>query len=151
MSYRLLLVAVITFFTGACSRNNQVPGNVLPIHRMKGILIDMLEASAFTNNSIRLDSGGIRQKKLKKLYRQILILHHTTLKVFLSSYSYYEHHPDQMQDLYNIMSVEVSEKKRNIDSLMIVRIDSLNKIRSDSVILARKDSLKSQRKVSILK
>lgn len=132
----------IFFLAVSCSRNNKIPSGVLPVRKMKGILIDMLEASAYVNNSIRLDTGGIRQKKMKVMYRQILILHHTGLVSFLHSYSYYESHPDQMQVLYNSMSAVVTKEKQVIDSIIISRIDSLNKIQSDSIILARKDSLK---------
>lgn len=128
--------------TASCSEDKKIPGDVLPVSRMKGILEDMLEASAYVNASIRWDSAGLRETKMKVLYRQILLLHHITKDKFMYSYHYYETHPDQMQVLYIVMSSDISTQKGKVDSIMLAKMDSVRKVRGDSMNRVRADTLK---------
>lgn len=100
-----------------CSKKDNIPAGILDEKEMSSVLLDMQEAEAY--NESYIDSAfrvEDREKRLKRFYAQILIIHHITKKEFLSSYSFYESRPDLMQKVYNRMQAEVDRKKANADS-----------------------------------
>ncbi len=142
MMRKILLAGACSFLFLSCTNPEKIPSGVIQIHQMKGILEDMLEASALVNVSVRIDSGGEREKRMKVLYSQVLALHHVSREKFLESYHFYESHPDQMQMLYDSMGVDVSGLRHGADSISVVEMDSVRRAQMDSLSRVRGDSIK---------
>jgi hypothetical protein len=142
MKYIFTVAAIWCVLGVACRDPAKIPSDIIQVPLMKGILEDMLEASAYVNTQVKVDSAGQRQKQMKVLYQQILMLHHISRQQFMKSYHYYESHPDQMQTLYNSMSTDVIALRHVTDSTMMAQMDSIRKSRLDSLARTKSDSIK---------
>lgn len=106
----------------ACSRQNNVPRNVIGIKKMSSILLDMQMAEAYNNTGFADTNRNINpQHQLKVFYAQILMLHHTDTADFFRSYHFYEHHPDLIKEMYGIMLTSINKKSASLDSLNAIR------------------------------
>ncbi|HUX84734.1 MAG TPA: DUF4296 domain-containing protein [Chitinophagaceae bacterium] len=139
---KIVLVWTSCFLLLSCTNPDKIPSGVIQIHQMKSILEDMLEASAYVNVNVRIDTGGERQKRMKVLYSQVLGLHHISREKFLESYRFYETHPDQMQMLYDSMGVDISELRHVTDSISVVEMDSIRIAQVDSLARIKGDTIK---------
>lgn len=103
---------------GSCSNKGHIPGDVMGIDKMSGVLLDMQEADAYNDSysdtAFRMESP---ENRLKIFYAQILQLHDVSKEDFISSYSFYEKHPDLMKKLYQNMQKNIDRKKASADSL----------------------------------
>jgi hypothetical protein len=112
----------------SCSRRGKVPGGVLGIQKMSGILLDMQMAQAYNDSYVPGSdpARGGRNHRLKEFYVQILMLHHTDREKFLKSYHFYEKHPDLMQKLYGAMQQAIDRKSAYLDSVENARQRALH-------------------------
>ena len=110
---------MICFVAASCGQADKVPPNVISKEKMRDVLLDMNMADAHSYD-IRPQNGmplpdSIRQLKVKEYYRQILDLHKVSVKEFMSSYRYYESHPDRLQEVYAMMLEAAGRQTRLLE------------------------------------
>lgn len=109
---RKAIVLFILILCVACGQKGKVPGNVIPMGKMRDVLLDLNLAESYGRNlsgdQIRRDTGrvadSLREIKVKTLYTQVLQLHGITVDEFMESYHYYEDHADRMEIVYKMMN-----------------------------------------------
>ncbi len=92
MKHLSILIAI--GFLMACSRQNDIPNDVMSIDTMKTIVWDMAHADALAQNLYKKDTGSIQLKKMA-LYQKVFTIHNIDKKTFYNSYDYYQLHPDK--------------------------------------------------------
>jgi hypothetical protein len=99
----------------ACGQADKVPADVLSKEKMRDVLLDMTIADAHSYDINPMQGmplpDSVRQAKIKEYYRQILDLHKISVKEFMSSYRYYESHPDRLKEVYAMMMTEAGKQK----------------------------------------
>ncbi len=109
------LLLVFCLFWISCSQNDQLPHGILPVNRMSGIMLDLQIAKAYNYSFIpgqdTLDYPEDREERLKILYQQIFILHHTDTAHFFKSFRYYSTHPDWLKKVYDQMKDSLKHKQ----------------------------------------
>jgi hypothetical protein len=123
-----ILGAALLCCVVSCSRRGKVPGDILGVRKMSGILLDMQMAQAYNDSYVPGSdpATGGREHRLKEYYVQILMLHHTDREMFLKSYHFYEKHPDLMQKLYDLMQQRIDRKSAYLDSVEDARQRALH-------------------------
>lgn len=112
---KIILTGVLILGAAACGQGDKVPDNVLSKEKMSAILLDMNLADAYSYDITPMRGmpvpDSIRQLKVKEYYRQILDLHHISVKDFMSSYRYYEAHANRLKEVYDMMQAEITRQK----------------------------------------
>ncbi|PSL50127.1 uncharacterized protein DUF4296 [Chitinophaga niastensis] len=116
---KLTALAVLLLFLFACGDGDNVPRNIIPKQKMSAILADMSMADAYSNEvqmeAVHLPSSdSLRQEKVKILYKQILDLHKVSVTEFMSSYKYYESHPNRMKEVFQLVQSDISGRKSKL-------------------------------------
>lgn len=104
----ILLLAIISF--AACSSDNDIPGDIIGIDKMKVIMWDMIRAGEMAQNNFTTDTAKMA-KRSKELFLQVFAIHNITKDEFYNSYHYYEAHPDKNKILLDSVS-NYSNRKR---------------------------------------
>ncbi|NSL88515.1 DUF4296 domain-containing protein [Chitinophaga sp. Mgbs1] len=111
------LAAVIIWFLTACGDGDRIPKEYIDKQKMTAILVDMSVADAY-GNDITQDNmrvpDSIRQEKVKVLYKQVLDLHKVDAKTFMTSYTYYENHPDRMKEVFEMVQADLTARKAKL-------------------------------------
>jgi Domain of unknown function (DUF4296) len=100
----------------SCTDEDSVPQKYVQPNEMESVLLDMKAAHAYAEN-MRIDSPQNRILTIKKLYKEILEIHHLTPDQFMKSYHYYEAHPKVMQNVYDSLLVDITRRSKIYDSL----------------------------------
>ena len=111
------LITGILFLAAACGEGDRVPREYIDKEKMSNILVDMTIADAYSNEmsaeTLRLPDS-LRQEKVKVFYKQILDLHHITVKDFTTSYAWYESHPDRMKEMFELVQASITARKNKL-------------------------------------
>jgi len=112
---KIVLTTILIIGAAACGQGDKVPDNVLSKEKMSAILLDMNLADAYSYDIAPIRGmpvpDSVRQDRIKLYYRQILDLHHISVKDFMSSYHYYEAHANRLKEVYDMMQAEVARQK----------------------------------------
>ncbi len=100
---RKLLVCLGILLLIACSSNDKLPPDILPLNTMKTIIWDMTVAGNLASDKyvLRKDSQRIMTTGL---YRKVFDLHKINKAAFYKSYGYYEAHPQELKILFDSIS-----------------------------------------------
>jgi hypothetical protein len=121
--YRTVIVFLL-LFTVSCGQADKVPDGVLSKEDMRDVLIDMNMADVYSSENG--DPGkpmpdSLHQHKVKLYYAQILQLHKLTEKQFMTSYNFYEGHPDRLKEVYDMMKDVVSTEKNAEENQSLIK------------------------------
>jgi len=111
------LVAGFVFLMAACGDPGNVPKEYIQKDKMSKILVDMTLADAYGNEVSALTTplpDSVRLEKVKIYYKQILDLHHVSVKEFMTSYNWYESHPDRMKDVFEKVQADIANRKNKL-------------------------------------
>ncbi len=117
----LRTITIVCLLMGAlaCGQADKVPANVLSKEKMRDVLIDMNMADSYSYDISPLRGvplpDSVRQQKVKVFYRQILDLHHLSVKEFMASWKYYEAHPNRLKEVYDMMQAEIARQRTVLD------------------------------------
>ncbi len=112
--FKKLSAAACMIFLFACGDADRTPKGIMPPDKMTVVLRDLTIAEAYGNNvssdqPIMFDS--LRQEKIKLYSKQVLDLHHVSVKEFTTSYAWYEAHPDRLRDVLNKVQEDIVASK----------------------------------------
>ncbi|WP_212002310.1 DUF4296 domain-containing protein [Chitinophaga sp. HK235] len=115
-SFKALITGLI-ILTASCGEPGNVPKQYIGKEEMSRILVDMTLADAYGNEvsaeTLRLPDS-LRQEKIKILYKQVLDLHHVSVKDFMKSYNWYEMHPDRLKDVYEKVQANIDMRRNKL-------------------------------------
>ena len=115
------ILALLGSFLFACGDGDNVPKQYLGKDKMSGILRDMAIADAYSNDQMLTNyhnySDSIRQNILKVYYKQILDLHHVSVQEFMTSYKYYESHPNRLKEVLQMVQGDLDTRKEKLGTL----------------------------------
>ena len=137
----LLLSQLFLFLLVSCSgKRVKVPDDLLPEEKMAEVLVDveLLEA---TNNS-RMIGLEDRDERMKRYYREIFEHHGITEKEFNDSYSFYEKHPEKLEEIYT----SVFEKLEKMQTEEETRIKSKKKNKPKKTSSSKSENQKDKKK-----
>jgi hypothetical protein len=98
------VVALAIFCWPGCK---QADPDVLPQKKMKTLLTDLLVAEELAHTRAAKDSTLSEKDETIKLYTQVLELHQTTRKEFLTSFDYYLSRPETARAMFDSLSNQV--------------------------------------------
>ena len=88
---------------------------ILPIDRMKVIMLDLMKTDELYVRIAAKDSTAARRKENIRLYEEVFLLHKVRKGQFDSSFKYYEAHPLEMKVLIDSLDHFANrEKDRNV-------------------------------------
>lgn len=123
--YRKAALGVLLFVVASCSHDEKIPKSVLPIPPMSKVLVDLRLSEIYNENYKIQDSikpTRIQmQQHLQKMYSGVMKYNRITEKQFLSSYHFYEDHPDLMLKLYHAMLADINGREAHLDSALLNR------------------------------
>jgi hypothetical protein len=76
-----------------CAEKNEVPKGVLPVDKMKPLVLDMMLLADYHKDRAFTDSAFNVQAANRAGFERILQLHKVTREKFTASYAYYQKHP----------------------------------------------------------
>ncbi|WP_167015605.1 DUF4296 domain-containing protein [Chitinophaga sp. Cy-1792] len=109
-----LSIAAIMISAAACGDADRTPKGILGPDEMKDILVDLNIAEAYGNNMPYTNAASfdsLRQEKIKIYSKQVLDLHHVSVKEFYTSYTWYEDHPDRLKAVMQQVQEDITKKK----------------------------------------
>lgn len=116
---RKIVIAVLLLGAVACGNADKVPSNILSKEKMRDILLDMNMADAYSYDISPMRGvplpDSMRQIKVKEYYRQILDLHHISVKEFMFSYRYYESHANRLKEVYDMMQASIAQDRKILE------------------------------------
>lgn len=121
--YKEAVFGILMTLAVSCSHDEKVPKSVLPILPMSKVLID-LRLSEIYNESYKIQdtvkpTKAQAQEHLMRMYSGVMTYHGITEKQFLSSYHFYEDHPDLMLKLYHAMLADIDGRESHLDSTLL--------------------------------
>ncbi|RFS24552.1 DUF4296 domain-containing protein [Chitinophaga silvatica] len=144
-------VALLGLLLFACGDGENVPRQYLSKKEMSGILRDMAIADAYSNeqmmSTFHTFSDSLRQNTLKVYYKQILDLHKVTVPEFMTSYRYYESHPDRLKEVLQMVQDDITARKDKLGSLadenapVRFRIKNMVPIADSLILLPKTDTV----------
>ncbi|MFB6455159.1 DUF4296 domain-containing protein [Chitinophaga sp. Hz27] len=111
---KLSTAAIITLSLFACGDADRTPKGIMSPDDMKDVLVDLNIAEAYGNNMSYSNAAtfdSLRQEKIKIYSKQVLDLHHISVKEFYTSYTWYEDHPDRMKAVMLTVQEEITKRK----------------------------------------
>jgi hypothetical protein len=112
---RIASALFIFILTSCNNKQPQANGIILPKAKMQLVLWDMLQADAFTQNFIKIDSSKNAAVENAALQKKIFELHKIKREDFDASYNYYTTHPEEMRSILDSIS---SKGERDRSKLM---------------------------------
>ncbi len=110
---QIILLLGLFLFAAACSKDEELPANVLPVGKMSTIMLDLKLAQSY-NYSFFPETDSTypadRKERLKMFYHQIFQLHQTDTATFFNSFRYYSNHPVWLKKLYGSMQDSLDRK-----------------------------------------
>lgn len=126
---KCLLFSLICSVFFCCSDKNRIPAGILPAKKMREVVWDMTRTAEFLNSFVfNKDTLLDKNAESEKWYNKVYQLHKTSKEEFEKSYSYYQAHPDLMNELLDSLSkktVPVRLPKPTKDS--VISGDSIRK------------------------
>jgi hypothetical protein len=126
-SSQLLCFSFLLFLFSCSSETVKAPAGILPKDKMIDVLVDVHIAESST------ESRGLTATQVNSLvlakYEEVMKKHGTTMEAFKASFTYYEHHPDVFDEIYQevvnrLTALEgkararkATPKKEGVDSL----------------------------------
>jgi hypothetical protein len=110
---RLIILVCLVVCISACNNKNHVPSGILSQEQMQGVLWDMLNAQAYTNNFMKKDSSKNIVAENLKFQKEILVMHHVSKDDFYKSFEYYKDRPELLQTVLDSISAK-AERDRNL-------------------------------------
>src|SRR5687768_6836429 len=97
---RILTILTVLFLFGyGCSSGPNVPKEVLPPHKMKQVLWDLIRADELTYTRAGTDTNATKLINRTTLYQQVLQIHRISKERFGKSLSYYQSNPDLLKGI----------------------------------------------------
>ncbi len=123
---RIATFVISVFVLIACS-SSPVPNGIIPPHKMKEIVFDLIQADEFINSfAVKDTTVNIKTRRIT-LYEQVFAIHRTSKDDFYKSYRYYQQHPDKNKVLFDSLYAVANRKKiEAVEPKAIKRVD-LNK------------------------
>lgn len=109
MHLRKSIFIVLLCICASCSSN--APNDVIPLNKMKGILIDMHLADTYSsmlNDTIHV-SGVKNKDSLALYYKSILQHHNVSVEAFNESVKWYKLNPKELDSVYAGMIPQLSK------------------------------------------
>ncbi len=119
----------------SCSKNDKLPRDILPVEKMSRIMLDLQIAKAY-NYSYFPDQDTThyprdQEKRLKILYQQVFLLHHTDTAHFFKSFRFYSGHPDWLKKVYHQMQDSLERKQDRQQALVQERRKEKKRLQAD--------------------
>jgi hypothetical protein len=107
---RIAIFVISVFVLIACS-SSPVPNGIIPPHKMKEIVFDLIQADEFINSfAVKDTTVNIKTRRIT-LYEQVFAIHRTSKDDFYKSYRYYQQHPDKNKVLFDSLYAVANRKK----------------------------------------
>jgi Domain of unknown function (DUF4296) len=108
---RIVLVVFVCLFLFAC-KDDGLQNGVIPLNKMKVIMLDMFEADVFTDQYIK--KGGVKDASVQNalLQQQIFKQYNITKELYYKSYRYYSKTPEVMKNLMDSITA-YGERQRS--------------------------------------
>lgn len=108
---RIILVVFFCAFLFAC-KDDGLQNGIIPLPKMKLIMLDMFEAEAFTEQYLK--KGAVKDASLQNamLQQQIFKQYNITKELYYKSYRYYSQSPEGMKNLMDSVII-FAEKQRS--------------------------------------
>lgn len=108
---RVVLAVLFCVLLVAC-KDDGLQNGVIPLPKMKVIMLDMFEAEAFTEQYIK--KGGVKDATVQNalLQQQIFKQYNISKALYYKSYIYYSKTPEIMKNLMDSV-ITYAEKKRS--------------------------------------
>src|SRR4051812_41754502 len=97
----------------ACSPDDKMPKEVLPVSKMKTVIWDMSLADNMASEKYVINKDSQRIM-VTGLYQKIFNLHKINKTNFYKSYAYYEAHPQVLQQLFDSVSAYGLRQKATV-------------------------------------
>lgn len=123
--YRKTALGLFLVAIASCSHDDKIPKSVLPIAPMSKVLVELRLSEVYNENYKIQDTIKPTliqmQQHLQQMYSGIMKYNGITEKQFLSSYHFYEDHPDLMLKLYHAMLADINGREAHLDSALLNR------------------------------
>jgi hypothetical protein len=107
--FAFILLLLLT----ACSQENEMPKDVLPVSKMKMVIWDMSLADNMATDKYMLNKDSQRIMATG-LYQKVFSLHKINKATFYKSFAYYEAHPTALQTLFDSVNAYGMREKANL-------------------------------------
>lgn len=112
------LSLILFLCSWGCSHQEDIPKGIIPVRKMEKILLDLQMCENVVDNNPRVDTSlGLRNLKIKTYYLQILQGYGVSKDNFLTSFKFYESHPDHMKTIFDGMLQDIDRQKQVLDSM----------------------------------
>ncbi len=108
---RNLLLCCFCFAVFTCSCGGKKKGDVLSADKMTAVMLDMLQADAFTESYLKKDSAKNIFIQNAALQQKIFELHKINKEDFYESYEYYSARPDVMRNMLDSMTARAQRER----------------------------------------
>lgn len=115
---RYIICIVLACMLFSCSSNEDVPGDVLPITKMKFVMYDVYSAQELAIMNYPKDTTAARQRTLE-LFQQVFEVHKISRDDFYKSFHYYEANPDKMKILTDSLNAYGNRKRQEMYKKML--------------------------------
>jgi hypothetical protein len=100
-----LVALACSFILFSCGNKDGLPKGVLPINKLKVVMLDVFQAEAFTEQYIKKDTTKNLALENAKLQQQIFKRHNVTKESYYKSYNYYNKSAETMKILMDTITI----------------------------------------------
>jgi hypothetical protein len=100
-----VMVLVCSVMLFSCGNKDGLPKGVLPINKLKVVMLDVFQAEVFTEQYLKKDSTKNLALENAKLQAQIFKRHNITKETYYKSYMYYSKSAETMKVLMDTITL----------------------------------------------
>ncbi|HUR12815.1 MAG TPA: DUF4296 domain-containing protein [Flavitalea sp.] len=114
-----ILLCFLCFTFTACSKNDNIPPDIIGKEKMEKVLWDMIQADRFAGQYLLKDSlkKDVKQETFI-LYEKVFQLHHITKDQFVKSYKFYLSRPDITKVIFDSLALHANRRKEDVYKIL---------------------------------
>lgn len=110
---KLFLLISLSFGLYSCEEKvEEMPENIIGKPDFARLISEMQLVESVKKS--RPAREALKRKEILSMYKAVLINHKTDVDEFLESYDYYSHHPDKLEEVYQLSIEYLTAKKDSI-------------------------------------